>query len=77
MKINTTSFDEIWAECFSQYRLLGPLMKDIMRNSAAIRLEARGVMEIGSSDTNHELFSMWKNANNDWQKAALIEVDNF
>ena len=74
---NTTTFDDTWTECFSQYRLLGPMMKNIMRNSAANRLVARGVMEIGSSDTNHELFSMWKSANNDWQKAALIEVDNF
>lgn len=76
MKINTTSFEETWDICFSQYNLLGPVLRNIMRNCAAHRLVARGFTEVGSSDTNHELFYMWKSASNDWHNAVLIEVDN-
>ena len=74
---NTTTIDDTWTECFSQYRLLGPMMKNILRNSAVNRLVEHGFEEVGSSDVNHELFAMWQCAKNDWQQAALTEVDNF
>lgn len=77
MSNKTYSFQEVWTEAFSQYRLLGPLMKNILRNAATNRLVERGFEEVGTSDVNHELFHMWEIANYDWQKAALIEVDNF
>ena len=66
---------EIWEECFSQFRLLGGLMQTILRNSATKRLVASGFEEVGSSDINHELFAMWNGSNGDWQKAALVEID--
>ena len=75
--MNHTPFQNAWTEAFSQYRLLGPLMKNILRNAATNRLIEKGFEEVGSSDVNHELFHMWEIANYDWQKAVLIEVDNF
>lgn len=66
---------EIWEECFSQFRLLGGIMQNILRNSATNRLVADGFQEVGSSDINHELFSMWSATGGDWQKAALVAID--
>ena len=73
----TTSFEDTWAKAFTQYLYLGSLTKTILRNSAAMRLKEKGFDEIGSSDINHELFHMWQIANYDWEKAVIIEVDNF
>ena len=77
MSNTTKTFQEAWTIAFSQYKLLGPLMKTILRNAATNRLIEKGFEEVGTSDVNHELFHMWEIANYDWQKAALIEVDNF
>lgn len=73
--MNTTTFQETWEEAFSQYRLLGPLMKNILRNAAKKSLVGQGFEEVGTSDVNHELFHMWQIANFDWQQVALNEVD--
>ena len=67
--------NEIWEECFSQYRLLGSITQNILRNCAAEHLVNRGFEEVGSSDVNHELFAMWETASKNWQKAILAEVD--
>jgi len=73
----TTTFEDSWTKAFTEYLYLGSLTKTILRNSASMRLKDAGFEEIGSSDINHELFHMWQIANYDWQKAVLIEVDNF
>ena len=67
--------NEIWEECFSQYRLLGGIMQNILRNSATNRLIQAGFQEVGSSDINHELFAMWNGSNGNWQHAALVAID--
>lgn len=71
-----TTHDEAWTECFSQFRLMGPLTQNMLRRCAADHLVACGFEEVGSSDTSHELYNMWKYAGGDWQKAILTEVDN-
>lgn len=72
-----TSFEDTWANAFTQYLYLGDMMKNILRNSATRRLVNRGFEEVGSSDVNHELFAMWQSANYDWQKAAVVAVNDF
>jgi hypothetical protein len=67
--------NEIWNECFSQFRLMGSITQNILRNCAAQHLVRDGFDEVGSSDISHELFSMWRGAGGDWQKAILVEVD--
>lgn len=66
-----------WEECFSQYRLLGLITRNILKSCAVTRLVNDGFTEVGSSDVNHELFAMWCYSKGDWQKAILFEVDNF
>jgi len=66
---------ETWKECFSQYNLLGIITQNILRSCAGQRLVNNGFEEVGSSDVNHELFSMWFSADRDWQKAILVEID--
>ena len=71
-----TAADEVFAECFSQFRLLGPITQNMLRACARDRLLKLRFDEIGWSDISSELFNMWDNANGDWQKAILLEVDN-
>lgn len=72
-----TTHTEAWNECFSQFRLMGPLTQNMLRRSASERLVACGFNEVGSSDTNNELYNMWHHAGGDWQKAILTEVDTY
>lgn len=71
-----TATAEAFAECFSQFRLLGPITQNMLRTCACDRLLQLEFNEIGSSDINCELFNMWDSAGGDWQKAILFEVDN-
>lgn len=73
--MNDTKMEK-WNECFSQFRLLGSMTQQIMRRSSFDRLLKKGAEEVGSSDINYELFSMWEQSNGDWLKAMLFEVDN-
>lgn len=57
-----------YEECFSQFRLLGNLTRNILRSSAADEMISNGADEIGSSDINHHLYTKWASYNGDWQK---------
>lgn len=52
---NNKSFEEIMAE----YRQLDPFMKQGVRNTAVMELKNWGVEEIGSSDVNCQIVSLY------------------
>ena len=66
-----------WESCFNQYNAMSMMTRRILRRCAANRLSSFGAEEIGSSDINHELFAMWRQANQDWQQALINEVEDF
>ena len=66
-----------WALCFEQYKAMSDMSRHILRRCAADRLSSFGVDEIGSSDINHELFTMWRQANQNWQQALVNEAEDF
>jgi hypothetical protein len=75
MMNNNMTHEQVWNECFTQFKKLDGLTQQILRRSAVQHLVDRGFEEVGSSDTNHSLFGMWEAANGDWQKAIMHEVD--
>jgi hypothetical protein len=52
---NKKSFEEIMTE----YKELGPFMKQGIRNTAVMELREWGAEEIGSSDVNHQIVSLY------------------
>ena len=64
-----------WTECFELYNILSPDLRMVLRKCATNRLVQSGADEVGSSDINHELFSMWTAANGFWHQAILNCVD--
>ena len=64
-----------WKECFELYQILSIDLQMILRKCAADHLVERGYEEVGSSDVNHELFSMWTNAGEYWHQAIINEVN--
>jgi len=54
MKIRKT-FEEVMTE----YKELGPFMKQGIRNTAVMELKEWNVEEIGSSDINHQIVSLY------------------
>ena len=49
------TFEEVMAE----YKELGPFMKQGIRNTAVMELKEWNVEEIGSSDINHQIVSLY------------------
>jgi hypothetical protein len=47
-----------------------------MRSYASMVLVEEGAQEVGSSDINHQLYSMWKQCNENWSEAILDAVNN-
>lgn len=64
-----------WTECFELYNILSPDLRQALRKCAIDRLIQSGAEEVGSSDVNHELFSMWMAADGYWHYAILNEVN--
>jgi len=64
-----------WTECFELYKTLSPDLKQVLRKCATDRLIQSGAQEVGSSDVNHELFTMWTAADGFWHQAILNEVN--
>ena len=52
---NRKTFEEVMAE----YKELGPFMKQGIRNTAVMELKEWGAPEIGSSDINHQIVSLY------------------
>lgn len=69
--------DDQWDICFEAFRMLEPETQQILRRCAANHLIADGAKEVGSSDTSHELFSMWKIAQRNWRQALQDEFETF
>ena len=66
-----------WDICFEAFHKLEPETRNILRNCAVNHLIADGCEEVGSSDTNHELFSMWKISGRNWMQALQDEFEAF
>ena len=64
-----------WTECFELYNILSPDLRMVLRKCAAERLINNGAEEVGSSDINHELVSMWTAADGFWHLAIINEVN--
>ncbi len=73
--MNTTSYS--WEVCFDKFNAMDKMTRQILRRCAADRLSSQGAEEIGSSDISHELFAMWREANQNWQEALINEVEAF
>lgn len=67
MDINTK---QRWDDCFNQFKLLEDNTKLQLRRIAAEVLIKDGFEEVGSSDINHSLFSMWQVCSCDWVKVT-------
>jgi len=52
---NKKSFEEVMGE----YKTLGDMMQRIVRKTASLELQEWGVEEIGSSDINHQIVSLY------------------
>lgn len=52
---NKKTFEEIMGE----FKTLGPFMQNMVRNTAKLELKEWGVPEIGSSDINHQIVSLY------------------
>ena len=66
--------NDSWTLCFDQLDAQSGMTRQILRRCAADHLVERGFDEVGSSDINHELFAMWKSADQCWQTAFMNEV---
>lgn len=64
----SNTFEQDWKEAFETYKNLPQGTKMMLRRGAADALIGRGAEEVGSSDTNYELFSEWKINNRSWDK---------
>jgi len=55
--MNTTkkTFEEVMAE----FKTLGTMMQHMVRNTAKLELKEWGAPEIGSSDVNHQIVSLY------------------
>lgn len=73
---NNNVFETSWKQCFSEYKLLSQTLQQILRSCAAQHLIDKGNEEVGSSDTSHELFSMWKISDKNWSEVVINEVNN-
>jgi len=52
---NKNTFEEIMGE----FKTLGPFMQNMVRNTAKLELKEWGAPEIGSSDINHQIVSLY------------------
>ena len=55
IKNTTKTFEEV----MNEYKKLGPTMHSVVRNIAVETLQQYGVEEIGSSDVNHQIVSLY------------------
>lgn len=77
MKANHIATTYQWDICFDAFHALAPETRNILRNCAVKHLIADGAEEVGSSDINHELFSMWKISGRNWMQALQDEFEAF
>ena len=73
---NDTHYAE-WNEAFQSFKLLGKYIQSILRNCAVQHMIERGCEEVGSSDTTHELFSMYRIGRKSWQQVVINEFEDF
>lgn len=73
---NETHYAE-WNEAFHSFKLLGKDIQSILRNCAVQHMIERGCEEVGSSDVNHELFSMYRTGRKSWQQVVIDELEDF
>ena len=73
---NDTHYAE-WNEAFHSFKLLGKDIQGILRNCAVQHMIESGCEEAGSSDINHELFSMYRIGRKSWQQVVIDELEDF
>jgi len=54
---NTTQ--KTFQEVMSEFKTLGTMMQHMVRNTAKLELKEWGAEEIGSSDVNHQIVSLY------------------
>jgi hypothetical protein len=64
-----------WEEAFGAFNKLPHEIKRALRSNCASLMEEEGCNEIGSSDINHKLFSLYKQNNNSWQAVIAFFLD--
>lgn len=75
--MNNKDYQSDWSECFASFHLLSKHFQQLLRNCAADHLIARGCEEVGSSDTSHELYAMWRGGQRNWNTVVLEEFELF
>jgi alpha-ketoglutarate-dependent taurine dioxygenase len=75
-EITDTHF-ALWNECFASFRLLSNEVQQLLRRCAVNHLVEKGAEEVGSSDTSHELFYLWKINQRSWESVVMDEFRNF
>ena len=64
-----------WEEAFGAYNQLPLGIRMALRHNTASLMEEEGYDEIGSSDVNHRMFSLYKENNNSWQAVVAFYLD--
>jgi hypothetical protein len=71
----STALRNEWDEAFEAYNKLPKDIKLALRHNCADLMEQEGWDEIGSSDINHKLFSLYKMNNKSWQAVIAYFLD--
>lgn len=71
----STNYSIEWDEAFKAFNDLPKDIKLALRRNCADLMEQEGCEEIGSSDINHKLFSLYKMNNKSWQAVIAFFLD--
>lgn len=64
--IMKNNINDSWEVCFESYKTLSFGLQYMIRRLASEELVNRGAEEVGSSDTNHQIYSDWKSNSCNW-----------
>jgi len=64
-------------EAMASYKLRSDIGRQILRRIASHRLVRHGAEEVGTSDINHELCSMFNEFDGDWDEVYLNALDEY
>lgn len=64
-------------QALESYKLRSDIGRQVLRRIASQRLVNKGFEEVGSSDINHELYSMFLEYDGDWDQLYLDALDEF
>jgi len=64
------NINDSWNACFESYNTLSFGFKYMIRRLASQALIDQGAEEVGSSDTNHQIYSDWKSNSCNWDNVV-------